>query len=315
MARNILIGLGAGLAAALLFAALISGTTLAFPLFILSPLPIAIAGLGFGTFSGATAAAVAAAVIGLSIGNMAGGLYFLLFAAPIAWTAHLVGLSRPVADAPDKREWFPLGTVLSRLALAVAAAIIVVGFLLQYDPAALVDQTLTTIERWLAEDAAGGVVPSRADLEPFVRFNIALMPFTSASFVLLILTFDSWLAARIVKMSGLLLREWTPLWSVALPQPTALVFGIAIVASLTPGPFGQAAGAVAGATGFAFALTGFGLLHALLMGRGIRPIVLVVVYAFSAVFLLPLALLTLAGIADTLFQYRARRASAQAGSS
>ena len=69
------------------------------------------------------------------------------------------------------------------------------------------------------------------------------------------------------------------------------------------------------AGGIVGALTGFGLLHALLMGRGIRPIILVVVYALSAVFLLPLALLAIAGIADTLFQFRARRASAATGSS
>jgi hypothetical protein len=314
MARNILIGLGAGLAAALLFAALISGTTLAFPLFILSPLPIAIAGLGFGTYSGAAAAAVASVLIGLFIGNIAGGLYFVLFAGPIAVTAHWIGLSRPVEDTADKREWFPLDKVLFRLAVAVGVAVILVGVLLRYDPAVLVAQTLSIINDWLKQDASGGAAPSQAELEPFVRFNIALMPYSSASFALVVLVFDTWLAARIVKMSGLLTRPWIPLWTVTLPQPMAMLFAIALVISLTPGALGQAAGALAGATGFAFALSGYGLLHAMLLGRGLRPLVLIAVYTISAVFLLPVALMAIAGLADTFFHFRGRRLPAPKGS-
>lgn len=315
MARNILIGIGAGLAAALLFAALISGTTLAFPLFILSPLPIAIAGLGFGTASGSVAAAVASAMIALYIGNIVGGIYLILFAAPIAVAAHWIGLSRPVPNSPDRREWFPLSSVLARLAIVVAAAIVIVGILIQYDPTSLIDQTTTIMESWLTQDAAGagGDIPSKAELEPLVRINFALMPFTTSSIALLILVFDTWLAARIVKMSSLLQREWTPLWSITLPLPIAAAFGVALVVSFVSGPVGLIAGAVAGSLGFAFALTGFGLLHAVLAGNGAKPFALIAVYVFSFVFVVPVALLAFAGVADTLFHLRARRLAGRAG--
>ena len=54
-----LVGLGAGAAAALLFASVTSGTWMSVPLFYLAPLPIMIAGLGWSHWS-ALVAAVAA---------------------------------------------------------------------------------------------------------------------------------------------------------------------------------------------------------------------------------------------------------------
>ncbi|MCX5493186.1 hypothetical protein OSH11_00565 [Kaistia dalseonensis] len=313
MARNILIGLGAGLAAALLFAALISGTALAFPLFMLSPLPIAIAGLGFGTLSGVVGAALASALIGAAIGPIAGGLYLVLFAAPIAWAAHLIGLSRTLDGEPPVREWFPLDATLLRLSLAVAVAIVIAGYALGYDPETLIDQTLTVIQAWLAQDA-GGSAPSRAELEPLVRFNITLMPFTAASLTLGILVLNAWAGARIVKMSGMLQRVWAPVWTVVLPPVAAGALGAALVASFVlPGGIGHSAAAIAGAIGFGFALTGFGCLHALLIGRPLRSAILFVAYALSFVFVLPIALMAALGVADTFFHFRARRFAGRAG--
>lgn len=313
--RNILIGLGAGMATALLFAGLISGTALAFPLFLISPLPIAIAGLGFGTLSGASAAIVASALIGFTLGPLAAGLYFILFAAPVAWAAHLIGLSRSDETAPDVRQWFPLDSVLFRASVAVGIAVVIAGYALGYDPEALIQETVKVLQSWLAQSPTDGTVPTEAELEPLVRYNILLMPFTSAAMALGILVLATWLGARIARMSGLLAREWTPLWTVVLPQSAALVFGIAFVASMIPGVPGQIAGAIAGATGFAFALTGFGLLHAVLIGKAARPFLLFVIYAVSYILVVPLGILAVVGLADTALQYRARRFAARPGQS
>jgi len=53
--QPILIGIAAGIAAALLFLAPIGATLIAFPLFLLTGLPIAIAALGWGLVGGAAA--------------------------------------------------------------------------------------------------------------------------------------------------------------------------------------------------------------------------------------------------------------------
>ncbi|MEX0852388.1 MAG: hypothetical protein WD036_03770, partial [Bauldia sp.] len=67
MVQFILVGILAGLAAALMFLAPVSGTALAFPLFALAGLPLAIAGLGWSPLAaGVAAIAAAAAIAGLS---------------------------------------------------------------------------------------------------------------------------------------------------------------------------------------------------------------------------------------------------------
>ena len=77
-----LVGLGAGAAAALLFASVVSGSIAAIFLFYLAPLPILIAALGWSHVAGLIAAASATAVVvalsgiffieGVSIGRKKG---------------------------------------------------------------------------------------------------------------------------------------------------------------------------------------------------------------------------------------------------
>src|SRR6202521_312972 len=68
MTQIVLIGLGAGAAAALLFASVASGVILSVFLFYLAPLPILIAALGWSHWAGLVAAVTAAARLGLAFG-------------------------------------------------------------------------------------------------------------------------------------------------------------------------------------------------------------------------------------------------------
>ena len=70
MTQNVLVGLGAGAAAALLFASVASGALVSILLFYLAPLPILIAALGWSHWSGLLAAVTAAACLGLAFGAL-----------------------------------------------------------------------------------------------------------------------------------------------------------------------------------------------------------------------------------------------------
>src|SRR5689334_2634561 len=82
MMQFFLVGLGAGAAAALLFASVATGSILATLLFYLSPLPILIAGLGWNHWTGLIAGVTASAALGAMF-----GFYFLM--------AFLVGVALP----------------------------------------------------------------------------------------------------------------------------------------------------------------------------------------------------------------------------
>src|SRR3954452_18526703 len=99
MMTTILIALAAGSASALMFASIISGALFSLVLFYLAPLPLMVAGLGWGPLS-ATIGGIAAAT---GLGAMFGLPYciaFVIMAARPAWClAHLALLGRPIAHA------------------------------------------------------------------------------------------------------------------------------------------------------------------------------------------------------------------------
>ena len=107
MMQIALVGIGAGLAAALLFISPLGGTLLAFPLFVLSGLPIAIAGLAWGSLAAAIAAAAARPHHRRrDIRARPASIYLALFGAPMAWAAGSPGLSR-TDEATGAAEWYP----------------------------------------------------------------------------------------------------------------------------------------------------------------------------------------------------------------
>src|SRR6185312_14782225 len=111
-----LIGIGAGAAAALLFASVTSGSVLSVLLFYVAPLPMMIAGLGWSHWS----ALIGALTGALAIAALFGPVFFLGFLAsaglPAWWLSYLTMLARPAAatgNAGDPAlEWYPPGQLV-----------------------------------------------------------------------------------------------------------------------------------------------------------------------------------------------------------
>ena len=132
MMQFAIIGIGAGAAAALLFASVTSGAWLSIPLFYLAPLPIMIAGLGWSHW----AASVAALAGALALGVAFGPVFFFSFLAgaglPAWWLSYLAMLARPAGNGAAALEWYPPGRLVVWAAilggLVVVAAIPNFGF-------------------------------------------------------------------------------------------------------------------------------------------------------------------------------------------
>src|ERR1700741_3200268 len=118
MMTTILIALAAGSASALMFASIISGAPISLVLFYLAPLPLMVAGLGWGPLS-ATIGGIASAI---GLGAIFGLPYCIAFvltvALPAWWLGHLALLGRAVAPgtsagngaapAAPAMEWYPV---------------------------------------------------------------------------------------------------------------------------------------------------------------------------------------------------------------
>ena len=310
MTQPVLIGIAAGLACALLFLSPFGGPLLAVPLFTLTGLPIVIVGLGWGAIAALAAGASGSTMLFGLVNWGAAAIFALMFAAPLVWLTWLATLWREVGSGDTgEREWYPLGQLLARAAVAAAGGLVAIGVIVGFDPPSLVEEMTAAMVDWLSL-AGSGPPPTAAEVEPFVRFNVAVMPSVLGVIALLILVLNLWLGAIVARMSGRLTRSRDTLWSVELPVGVAIGFAVALLLSLLPGPFGYAAQAFAGALGGAAALVGLAVLHALTIGMTGRAALLTLTYIVVVVSGFAAILLALVGVGETFLNLRARQTGA-----
>jgi hypothetical protein len=304
MLQIILIGIGAGVAAALLFASPIGGTSLALPLFAMTGLPIAIAGLGWTPISAILATVTGGAVLYTLLTPLAAGVFLVLFGGPIVWLVRLALLSR---EGDGEQEWFPLGRLLAHAALAMAIGLVGVGFLVDFDPQTMASAMVETLSEWLAARPDLEATPSVEDLQAFVRINIAALPYSLGAIALIVIFLDLWLAGIVTRASGRLARRREHLWTASLPIEAAVAFGVALLASFLPFPVGDIAAVFAGTFGCALALVGLAVLHAVTIGNKSRTLLLATTYLLLVFFGFPIVLFAVLGLVETLFRLRAKR--------
>jgi hypothetical protein len=322
MIQIVLIGLGAGAAAALLFASVISGAWLSVFLFYLAPLPVMLAGLGWSHWAALIAAFSGAVVLGVAFG----GYFFLAFLAgaglPAWWLGYLALLARPAGHEPanggtPELEWYPPGRLTTWAAVLGALTVIVAipSFGLDGETVrANLHHALAQLLHLETGSGAGtrGTTPAIKGVgDPKLLLNFLVEAVPPAAAVLSTLTYlvNLWLGGRIVKSSGRLKRPWPELAAMTFPHPMATALGIAVVLSFAPGLIGILASVVAAAFLIAFGVLGFAVLHAVTRPMASRGFLLGGVYATVLVFGWPVLVMAVIGLADMFFDLRGRAAA------
>jgi hypothetical protein len=295
MVQILLVGLGAGTAAALLFASVVSGSIFAVLLFYLAPLPILIAALGWSQLAGLIAAALATALVTVLAGDFFIPVAVIAFGA--WWLGYLALLARPSTNGGGSDlNWYPLGRLVLWAAvigtLVVAAAVPNFGG----DQESLRAALRKTYERILRDQTV-------------IDFLVVAVPPAAAVFSTFTNLLNLWLAARIVKISGRLVRPWPDLAGLTLPTFTPALLALAAVCSFLPDLAGTLAGAFAASLLMAFAILGFAVLHAITRGMSSRVVVLAAVYAAATVLGWPMLAISILGVAEATFKIRGRLAS------
>ena len=234
MIQFAIIGIGAGVAAALLFASVTSGIWLSVPLFYLAPLPIMIAGLGWSHW----AALIASLTGALTLGSVFGVVFLFAFLAgagiPAWWLGYLAMLARPgTANGAGGRqeaalEWYPPGRLVIWAALLATLVVIVAipnfGTDAESFRAGLRGALNTVLRAEIATpaDAPSGM-PAKADR--LIEFLVSAIPLAAAVLATITNLFNLWLAARIVKFSGRLARPWPQLSDLRFPPLLTAALG------------------------------------------------------------------------------------------
>jgi hypothetical protein len=310
MIQIAIIGIGAGAAAALLFASVTSGSLLSIPLFYLAPLPIMIAGLGWSHWAAMTAAIAGA----LGLGAVFGTVFLLAFSAgaglPAWWLGYLAMLARPVAasngtgQSSGSFEWYPPGRLVAwAAALGILVVIIAIpNFGIDADSfrAGLRD-ALNTVLR--ANSTPGKTI---SNPERLIEFLVNAIPPAAAILATVTNLLNLWLAARVVKFSGRLARPWPQLSSMSFPPLMTAALAAAIVLSFLDGMLGIVGGIVAASLLLVYGVLGFAVLHAITQGTSARPFVLSITYAGVILLGWPMLALCLLGLVDTAIGLRDR---------
>jgi hypothetical protein len=303
----LLIGLGSGLASALLFySAAQGGGWLGLLLFCLTPLPPMLAGLGWGWLpagAGAVAGSIAVAAIA---GPPLGLGYFLAVGLPAALVAYLAYLSRPSPYEGAEREWYPLGRLLAALSLYAGALPVMALPWTGGSFDALRPVATTMIKAVVKQsDELRFRPPSDAQIAAIADVAVAVAPAAMAVYWLLIMTPNLYLAGRIAGASGRLGRDWPDLPGFAYPSGFSLLLGAAVLASFAPGAVGIAGTSFTGALMFAHLLAGLALVH-FIARRGARWL-LWVTYA-GLLFLQPYGaiLVAIAGLIEQILKLKQR---------
>jgi hypothetical protein len=304
------IGIGAGLASALLFAVISTQNPLSLVLYLVAPLPILIVALGWNHRAGLVASVTGSGMVALLFSPLAGIVFAASVALPAWWIAYLALLAR---NEGGTAEWYPLGRLVLWIAL-VSAALTVLGARLlgsTYKEFLSAFEQGSSVFEQINPNAFEGIAPETktASLREFSHFVATIAPPVSAAASVATTVLLLWAAARIVKASGRLPRPWPYLPAVALPGFAVAVLATAIVAGIAlPGFLGLAGRSLAAAVGLAYCLQGLAVIHVLTLGLGGRVGILSAVYV--VIFILPgwpLVLYALVGLADSFLGFRARR--------
>lgn len=300
----LLMALGSGLASAVLFASLIGGTALAVPLFALTPLPIVIVALGWGTVPAILAAAVAATGLHFGLTWAAAVSHAIMAGAPAVVLSHLLGLAR---DDDGRVEWYPPGRVLVAAGLVVAAASLATGVLVGYDQAATTAAVREVFVAVIQAERGGNPAEIRNQVEPLVALSVRMLPVFFPAVWTAVIVFDLWLGAKVVARSDRLARPWEDLASIEPPAGGGPILAAALVASVLPDPLGLVAAPFAGAMIAVYMIVGLAVLHAVTRDLQARPILLAMVYGVVFLFTFPALILAMIGVADRHFRFRDRR--------
>jgi hypothetical protein len=314
MMQILLVAVGAGVAAALLFASVATGSLFATILFYLASLPILLAAMGWSHLAGLLGALVAATGLGLALGFYYSLAFLFGVGLPAWWLGYLALLGRTVATngSAGGMEWYPIGRLVLWAAIIGTLVIVVAVLNFGTDKETFQNELRNAFERALRAQGQTQF-PGRSDTGQMVDILVVALPPAAAVLLTILNTFNLWLAGRIVKVSGRLRRPWPDLSTMTLPGITPGLLAAAIAGSFLPDLAGLLAGVLAASLFMAYAIMGFAVLHAVTRGMNGRTFALVGAYFFVVALGWPILAMSLLGLAETAFNIRARFASPAAG--
>jgi Predicted membrane protein (DUF2232) len=311
MPISLLIGAGSGLVSAALFASAATATALAGVLFYLAPLPLCLAGLGWGGMAALLSALTGTVVIAAALGPATAAVFAVSVAAPTALLTYLALLSRPVVAQQGQHvaalEWYPPGRIVGWAALMAGLLAGLLVLFLGYDQESYRESIREIFNHSVLKELdRDGTLFTDETIASLSSMLAKALPAAFAVVWLAITLFNLWVAGLIVDASGRALRPWPDLHALELPNAFLLVFAGALAASFLPALPGLLATGLAGALLFAYVLQGLAVIHVYSRGVPLRALLLATVYLGILLLGWVAIVVAIVGLAEPLLGLRQR---------
>lgn len=314
MPAHLLIGAGAGLVSAALFASAVVSAALAGLILYLCPLPLCLAGLAWGRQSVTLAGFVGAILTLLVLGASPGIVYAVTVAIPATILVQLSLQHRTVPDPAGNAKqiiaWYPAGRLVA--AAAIMAGVIASLMVLLLGPdmtryQAAIDQMIPVIHETLGADNEVWTPEATENLRTLLT---RALPAVMAIVWITIALFNMWLGGAIAKGSGHALRPWPNFHALEIPNAMVIAFAVALALSFVPGILGLIGTGFAGAFLIAYLLQGLAVIHFYTLGMPFRTVLLVVLYLAVLLLGWVAILVAILGLGEPVFGLRGRASAA-----
>ncbi len=314
MRNQLLIALLLGLVSAVVFASATTGPVLfRYVLFLLTSLPIFLAGLGWGWRFAAVAGGASATFVGLLAGPLAGAIYALTQIVPAIILSYLALLNRaykPEGSDAAVTEWYPVGRLVLWAAVMAGTITLLVLLIIGQD----FEELRAGLKTYLSEaiktsmpESAGGAPLDEQQLETMTNIVVAVMPAASAVSWLTALVFNLWLAGRITLAAGQLQRPWPDISAMEFPPGTALMLLASMLGTGAKGIAGAVGTAFLGAFFLAYVFAGLAVIHYVTRGKSWRSLGLWMLYVGLLIVAVWIAvIIALVGLAERPLRLRDR---------
>ena len=308
MRADLLIGLAAGLASALIFASAGAGPmAMRAVLFALTPLPLYLAGLGRGWMAAGIGGIAGSLLVGSVATHATGAIaYAAAEAAPAVALTYFATLYRIVPATPTTPaaiEWYPVGRLVL-IAAGLSALLALLTLAIVTDSRGELVAMLKRVAADVLEQQTGKR-PDDKTASDIATILFQLLPFTSAVSWMATLLLNLWVTGRIAASTGRMQRPWPDIPSTAYPPGTPLLMAGATALSMVGGEVGRIGAAFAGSMFFAYVLVGLAIIHYVTRGQPWRPFVLWALYlALVVLNTAASVLIAILGLAESFSRFR-----------
>ncbi len=308
----LLAAFGGGVAAAVMYLTILTGTAGGMVMVYLAPLPLLVVGLAFGPMAAMISTGVAALLMAGMAGSLVlSGTFVITAALPTILVVRQAMLCRQRPDGTA--EWYPPGLLLVLLAgLGVTAIAIAFGLALVFGDGSGLETLIRTlvvtplVESLQASDSTVGI---GQDGDPGA-FIALIFPGVAAVSWLMMVVINGLLAQAALARFERLPRPGLRMSMVELPAWTALALALAVVGAI--GTDGQLRFLLVNVTIVAmlpFLFSGLAVVHTLATRLAFRGAVLIAFYILLAIMAWPLLAIVGLGIIEQWAGLRRRFAA------